>query len=40
MCEMFDPFASRSERVMCALAIKTKNDIENRKRGYGGQIEG
>ena len=31
---------SRSARVACAAAIKTKNDAENRNRGYEVQIEG
>ena len=26
--------------MACVAAIKTKNDKENRKRGYEGQIEG
>ena len=36
---MVDPSTSRSARVACASAIKTKNDREKRKRGYEGQIE-
>ena len=38
--EMADPSTSRSTRVACVSAIKTKIDRENRKRGYEGQIEG
>ena len=37
---MVDPSTSRSTRVACAAAIKTKNYRENRKRGYEGIIEG
>ena len=40
VCEMVVPSNSRSARVACAEAIKTKNDRENRKIGYEGQIEG
>ena len=40
MCEMVDTSTSRSARVAYAAAIKTKNDTENRKRGYEVQIEG
>ena len=40
MCEMVDPYTSRSARVACVVAIKKKNDKENHRRGYEGQIEG
>ena len=40
MCEMVHPYTSRSVWVACAAAIKTKNDRENRKRGYEEQIKG
>ena len=40
MYEMVDPSTSGSARLACATAIKTKNDRENRKRGYESQIEG
>ena len=36
---MIDPSTSRSARVACAAAIKTKNYREKRRRGYEGQIE-
>ena len=39
MCEMFDPYTSSSAQVACAAAIKTKNERENCKRDYEGQIE-
>ena len=39
VCEIIDPYASRSALVLCAADIKPKNDWENRKRGYEGQIE-
>ena len=39
MCEMVDPSTPRSVLVACTAAIKTKNNKENRKRGYEGQIE-
>ena len=39
MCEMVDPFASRSAQVACAATVN-KNDRENRKRGYEVKIEG
>ena len=37
--EMVDTSISRSARVAYESVIKTKNDRENRKRGYEGQIE-
>ena len=39
ICEMDNPYNSRSARVAYAAAIKAKIDRENRKRGYEGQIE-
>ena len=38
--KFLDPSTSVSARVVCAAAIKTKNDRENRKIGYEAQIEG
>ena len=38
MCEIIDPYTSRSSPVACAAAIKINK--ENRKKTYGGQIEG
>ena len=40
ICEMVDPSISSSAQLVCAAAIKTKKDRENRKRGYEVQIEG
>ena len=40
MCEMVDPSTSSSALVACASAMQTKNDRENRRIGYEGQIEG
>ena len=37
---MVDLPTSRYALLACALDIKTKNDRENRKRGYEVQIEG
>ena len=39
MCEIVDPYTSRSAQVACAASIKTKDYIENRKRGCEVQIE-
>ena len=36
---MVNPSTSGSAQVACAAAIKTKNDRENRKRGYEVQID-
>ena len=36
---MFEQSNSRPAQVACATASKTKNDRENLKRGYEGQIE-
>ena len=40
MCEIVDPYGSRSERVKCAGSTKTTYDIGNRKRGNAFQEEG
>ena len=40
MCEMVDPYNSRSAWVVCESDTRTKNDREIRKIGYEGLIEG
>ena len=40
ICEMADPYTSKSAQVAFEAAIKTKIDREECKRGYEGQIEG
>ena len=39
ICEMVEPYTSRSVEVACVEAIITKYDRENHKKGYEGQIE-
>ena len=39
MCEMVDPYTSRSAKMACAATMQTKNYREIHKRGYEGQIE-
>ena len=39
MCEIVDLYTSRYSRVVCMIAMRTKNDRDNRRSGYEIQIE-
>ena len=40
MYEIVDPYTTSSAWVACAASTEKKNDRENRKKDYEGEIEG